>query len=95
MTAIVVLPCTNCGKQPVNFSCLSDECKKRRGFDSSVDWNNRQASNAVLRLIGKYKEIHNGVHPHALTLPQTYIDCLLPEFRQRIFAVDLIAKAAA
>lgn len=95
MTDDVVLPCVNCRKQPVNWRCLSDQCKKRSGFDSREEWNHRQAGSAVLRLITRYKEKYNGVHPHTLPLPQIYIDCLLPEFIERIFAVDLVVKESA
>ena len=65
-----------------------------RKFSGPTDWNHRQAGNAVLRLIERYKELHHGTHPHSLALPVHYINSLTPEFRDRIFGVSLIVKSS-
>ena len=86
------LPCSACGCMPVSWKCENDGCKKSgRSINSRRAWNQRQAGNALLRLIDRYKEKYH-TYPEALPLPSAYIKCLPVKFRASMFGVRVVQK---
>jgi len=72
---------------------VTGECKGRhRSIKSRKAWNSRQAGNAVLRLIARYKDLHAGSYPSQIALPEPYLKSLPVKFRKAMFGVRLVVK---